>query len=544
MTYKDTVSTSSLSQGIDITQVASLYNIPTIQGIYQLPDGSMYYVSLSGMVSKLAVGSGIGGSGLKKLLVFGNSIAGQSSQRLEPAAGKAIFTGNQLAGANVLTITPDLSADATVVAGSKIALNLYCDTVFTTTLASKGIGTLTVNDKIPRLSVYGRSVTTYTGNRPSSIRTLLGAVGLWNALNGGAMELLPSYTYSGAFSRDMLVDFYDHLNFHKPDYCVLHLFENDIPSGVTYATMQRNLQAYLNIANSFGVVCIVVGCYPANGINTPTLSGYYDQINAYITSNLPGPHIGVDPGALWLDKAVTTARQPLTGWTDGVHPNTNRWLTIAKQFKSLLSGKLSVTAPAKSAIAIDYYQPTGTGGTLNGGSATAVGTLAAGATLTLYRGGTSGSVMTCSKDADDNQVLNYTTTGACINGSDLFAIDLGAKTIPVNFGGQCIKVFMELFVTNLSLCANFWLQIDFSSGESYSSGQTNIMDDTAAVNLNNVLSLASPSVFIPEGATTYKAILNCWPGSVSGVAANFKVLSFGLLPASSGEIGQSFKPLK
>jgi lysophospholipase L1-like esterase len=68
MAYKDTVSPSSTSQGVDITQVSSISNISTSLGVYQLPDGTLYSVNSSGNKFRLIITT------LRNVLFFGTSI--------------------------------------------------------------------------------------------------------------------------------------------------------------------------------------------------------------------------------------------------------------------------------------------------------------------------------------------------------------------------------------------------------------------------------------------------------------------------------------
>lgn len=471
-----------------------------------------------------------GAAGRPVLLGYGNSVA--QNQRLEIAACKTTVLTNTRAGVTVIPVANDLTTDVAVIPGANLVVTTYSDSWFTAKVVSKTSNSITIDRKIPRALAAGKGLTIYPTNRPTNIRTTGNLIGCWNALNGTPFELCPNYSYSGAQSWEMLPDFAPWLNFHRPAYVMLQLFENDIPASRTFAQMKQALTSYLSICSSAGVIPIVVMSYPSSGITGSTRASQYDQLANYITS-LSGNVIGVDPGNAWLDKVNTTDRVPLAGWTDGVHLNANFYWRAAAVLQGVLNNKLLLPIIPKSNIAFDYLPTTGTGGSVNGDT-TPTGVFAAGFEAGLFGAGTT---LVGSKTSDDYQRLVYTIPGAANNGATVFYYSTLSRSLSFASGGQPFKASCEISLSTKSTKAGtMWIQVDFNTGESYSGHiVTPSFDDPTVA--GKTITLETPTVVVPEGAASYTLALYCFPtsaGSPSGVFVDIIIKSFALLPASSG----------
>lgn len=499
--------------------------------LYVTLDTGVQYRWTGSVYLNLTPPSTLQSGGRPTLLVFGNSIGGQSSRFV--ASTTAYSSAEARAGASVIQVP-----DATLFSiNDKIIIGLgfqgFHKATVTATDTAPTPDTITITPALPYLARVSAPILKYTTVEPNGIRMGSGAISTAVAMLGGSVDVIPGYGFGGALARQMLLDLPLWLRYYRPSYVAFHLLENDAAASTSLASMQASIRTAAEMCVRNGATPLFFSSMPSSSIINSRIDEY-DAMLTYVLNIgnvVPGAR-GFNLSTPWLDTAQPTLRPPLAGWTDGVHPNANKRMTIGDMVAAMLSpiiGSRSTLAD----IALDSYDMSGTGGTatnLVGGSVVAANT-----TVSADAGVTA----TASKTADDKQRVVFSVAGASNVSSTTAKVRKLSNALPTNVGGQMAKGYAIIKINALTNVSMLYPYITFSPGfETYSAWQdSDVMTDPAMV--GKTLTIETSAVRIPNGATSYDIDVWMRPqtlGSPSGVSGDFEVLEMGLLLSPAGEI--------
>lgn len=367
-------------------------------------------------------------TGLPKLLTFGCSIAQQCNAYM--AASTSTVSGDHKAGVNVLNVVNGAAFSP----GQKISMPLYNARIWTTTINSIATNALTLADYLPGFVRTGSAVTINTTGTVPSLMQGYGAINAAVALLGGPVEVLPSFGYGGAICQAMVLDLERDLRYYRPHYVGLHMFENDLTgtpaSSITLEQMKGWARHMANLCLQYGAVPIVYSSMPyyngSSGIRADRAADF-DGLLDYLTKivsngksqfelDVPGA-IGDDLSTPWLDPAYlndpTFSRRPLPGWTDGVHPNSNKRFAVG-QFAVPKLKKLLPTAGSR----LDLVANKRENAALSGTGGTAVGSITGVIPADFVAGTFGAAVMQTSRNADGSLNVIGTWPGAAARNTD------------------------------------------------------------------------------------------------------------------------------
>lgn len=408
---------------------------------------------------------------------FGCSIMQQCNAYLNVTTS-TVSGGDIKAGVNQITV----ANGALYTAGQMIAVPLYNARIWTTTISSIAGNVLTIADKTPGLIRNGSAVTSFTSGLVPSLNQGYGAFNAAIALLGGGVEVLPTYGYGGAIYQQMYADLERDLRYYRPHFVALHMFENDMTSnpasGASLAQMLGWARQCARLCLSYGATPIVYSSMPYyNGsVGVPaSRAADYDALSDYVGSGTSGQLSKDVPGAIgdnsvswaWTDPAYLNdpsfPRRPLPGWTDGVHPNTNKRFAVGlvalPVLKSILpaAGSLLdyvITPRETSAMAGNN----GTVSMLQAGSVSPKGHTAA-----VY---TANVTATTSKNADGSLKIAATWPGAASRSGD-YIVDRYSYTIPTVWAGstQRFRGFVRFRVNSMVGIAQIYPELQlYESG--------------------------------------------------------------------------------
>ncbi len=457
----------------------------------------------------------------KRLLVYGNSIASQSTVALAQAT-----TASSAANAGATSIV--VASVSGVSSGTKLAVGLYDGSVHLTTASANPVGnTVALTHPLPRYMRVSAPVVPYTTARSGLVRQGAGPISTAVMMLGMPVELTAGYGYGGATMGELIADLPRVLESVRPHFVALHLYENSIPAGATLAQCQAWTRAAVRIARGFGAVPIICTSVPSTSISNASRSAVFDGILAWVRT------LGeeyVDFSSPWLDPTATTSRPPASGWaTDGVHPDAARRFSAGVYALDTLARVLG--SSAASYADMDLGSNTllaGSGGTatsLVGGSVVAAGyTIAADAGVTA----------TASKTSDDRQRLVMSVAGASnISSTTLTALKSVAVTAAAG-GSVVVRAVCRVRVEDLTQISMLLFQVQCSGGEVYSVAQdAGLAQDPALT--GRTLTLETPAFVVPEGATTIQPQLRLRPVTVaspSGVTASIVIEEMAVIPAA------------
>lgn len=485
---------------------------------------------VTGKMSTLAT---LKSGGRPTLLVFGNSISGQSIRF--PASATAYSSSDTRAGSVVIQV-PDatlFSVNDKVIIG--LGFQGFHKATITATDTAATPDTITIGTPLPYLARTSAPIFKYTTTEPANIRSGAGVLATAIAMLGGPVDLIPGYGFGGGLARQMLLDLPLWLRYYRPSYVAFHLLENDQASTTSLASMKASIRAAAEMCVRHGAAPLFFSSMPSSSIATGRIDEYDDML-AYVLnigSLVPGAE-GFDLSTPWLDTTQPTLRTPLAGWTDGgIHPKANKRMTIGAIVAAMLSPAVG-TRSTLSDLALDLYDMTGTGGTATGLAGGSV--VAAGITVVADAGVTA----TASKTAADKQRVVFSVAGASNVSSTTCKVRKPTNSLPTNAGGQQVKGYAIIKINALTNVSMLYPYITFngSGGETYSAWQdSDVMTDPAMV--GKTLTIETAAVRIPNGATSYDIDVWMRPqtlDSPSGVAGDFEVLEMGLLLSPAGEI--------
>lgn len=472
-------------------------------------------------------------AGRPTLLVFGNSIAGQSVRVL--ISSTTTVSTETKAGQTVIPVAASSGFSVNdAVAISVCSAGIHLDTVVAvdTVSAQK---TITIGTKLPFLARANATVNKYTTSWPSVIRVTGGLVHVAVANLGGPVDLIPGYGYGGSTCKQMQYDIATWLRAMRPSYVAFHLWENEITAGTSASTMQSQ-------ARGFAKACIAHGATPI--FFTPVPSDYYtagaqvaafDSLVSYLLNTLPTDvpgAVSIDLSTPWLDTGAPTLRKPISGWTDGIHPVPGKKATIANFALSALEETIG-TLDSLADCAIESFDMSGTGGSTAGAGSITNNGVAAGWTITAD----AGVSVIASKTAGGAQRIQYSVAGAS-NVSTTQASLSRSPNMPGSVGGQWVKGYIKFKINAASQISIFQSLLQFSSGEQYTVWQDNGMGLDAGL-IGNTYTVETTAARVPYGATTYTLHIALRPetlGSPSGVSADIEILEAGIIPSGSADV--------
>jgi len=484
-----------------------------------------------------AIGADFRNAGRSRLMVFGDSIAGQSGAFLH-AATSTIAGGDIKAGTNQITV----ANGALFAGGDKIAIPLYHGELFLTTVSSVATNVLTVADITPGLIRNASSVRTYTTTPRPDVDLGIGLANGAVALLGGPVDVISTYGYGGASAEQMLADLDRFLRHFKPNYVVFHLFENSLVATVASggATIEQlkglSRQAAWSCVEN-GAVPIVCSSLPYNLIPASRAADY-DALVAYLTAQLsldvPGSY-GVDCSTKWLDTSNPTyPRSPIAGVTDGVHPNVNYRFTAAEL--TLVPVLRNILPKAKSLL--DYVLTSREVSSFAGTGGTAINLVAGSIVPAGHSARAFGTaVATLSRNADGSLKIVGSWPNAANRTSDYITETFTFTFPPVWAGGkQWVKGFIRFRCNSLVGISQLFPECGANVGE--------LNDLNPGVDFSmsmpadgREIVLETPIFQVNRASTTINVTLVIRPQTLSSPAnavIDVDPIEMGIVPATAG----------
>lgn len=523
--------TVSLGTGVDIGNIVTAETNPLTGGI-ELSAGGNRLPGIPAM------------NALPKLLVFGCSIAQQCNVYTSNVTS-TLSAVDLKAGATVLTV----ANGALFSPGQKITVPLYNARLWTTTINSIAGNDLTIADKTPGMIRASSAVTITITPTVPNLSQGYGAVNAAVALLGGPVEVVPAYGYGGAIFRQMYADLERDLRYYSPHFVALHMYENDLTStvaggGASIEQMKAWARQISRLCLNYGAIPIVYSSMPYYNSIIPagipaSRAADYDALAAYIGSGTDGQLSADVPGAWgdnslsygWLDTSNPTwPRAPLAGWTDGVHPNTNKRFAVGAIAAPVLSKLLPTYGSRVEQIVspLEVTRCEGTGGT----ASNLVGGSIVPKSHTIAAYGT--ALCTTSRNADGTLKIVGSWPGAADRSID-YITDKFTMTFPTVWaaGTQRFKVYMRVRINSMVGIAQLFSEVTITpTGENHTGYTGTDMCETIPAD-GRVIILESPHFAIGVGATTIQPALMIRPitaGSPANAAIDVDVLELGVVP--------------
>lgn len=514
-------------------------------------------------------------------LIVGNSIAGQSNRLMVEAptttttaavkrgatripvaattsfviASNALTVGTRykiltvstanytLAGALTNTVGEVFTATSATAAGAggtviqiDVAINIPSATFHITQIVALDSTNLEIATPLPRAIISGATVLRLTNKMPK-VRSQMGFQASMLALSGMPWDILPGIGYSGAMAKDVVPDLKAYVDWYRPDYVMLNLFENDVVQTTpNIAEMKQYATAAINICLAGGALPILFSCVPRGSVTTALQIAAWDEMLNFTMYQTPTIVTPVDVSTPWLDTAQPTLRTPISGWTDGTHPSPNYWTTIAQLILPQLK-KLLCIMDSHVPIALAFTDMSGTGGTTSGAGTTS-GTVAAGLQIITPTSCTT----VCSKTASGKQRLVYAcATTANISTHQLTVASFSYTTNPSTLGGQWVKGSVRFKVNSLTSISIIQPGLLMGDGNSQLEHTCNEVSATAQDPsiIGKELTYETAAVRVMDAVSNLKIQLNIRPvtGAIDA-AIDIELIEMCLLPAT-GEIGDT-----
>jgi len=458
-----------------------------------------------------------------KLLMFGNSLAGQSCIYL--ASGQTTTTAAAVAGASTITV----AAIGAIVAGSKIAVQSYEQTVAEVKVLSVAGNIITLTEPLKKMVRLNALVQLYTTSKPTNIRSGGGAVSSALALLGQPVDLLQGYGYGGGSLAEIVIDLPNQLEQNRPAYVMIIAPENSIAHGVSLAELIRQTKYMLATCQSYGAIAFISTAWASNSYSAAqaaTYDGYNDFVRG-CQAEFPQA-VPCDVGKQWIDPAQPTLRAPLAGWTDGVHPLANKFFTIGTYFRDAMRAYL----PAAKSMLNYSLLPNST---LSGAGGGAVG-LQAGSVVPANTDYTAYTMIATTSAAAVGSRLQLSVPGL----SDVNANQLVVKqrfNFALNGGcdGQRLAAYLKYKAANLTGCSMVTVALVFSGGESYSVNQNGGQATDPAM-LGTEIQIETVSTPVPFGSTWVDCIVMVYvvSGLNNGVNIDLNLMEIGIIPSARG----------
>jgi hypothetical protein len=517
---------------------------PTSGSHLCVADGVVYAVT-NGSYASLSPHIRFKNSTVPTLLPVGNSIAGQDC-RVVTSYTTAIVPGEVRPGAPTIQLVSGGVAALSLVENDTIAV-AGCNQqplFFRVTGISGEV--LTLDNRVPLLlrSSAGVSKVTLPTKFPNNHRSAQGVITQANNLSGGPVTILPGYGHGGSLLDQILPVLPELLNFYNPTYIYFAALENDIGAATSTDLAEkliREIRYASTLCLQYGSVPIWNACLPSNSIDNAVKSAVYDRVNSYISqinSNIRGAK-SLNFGRFYLNTLNPNTRQPLVGYTDGVHPHSFRRVEMAKtilsDFQEIVgTGTYGIDRPLLGS----NVMLTGTGGTASGlvsGSIVPTGffvTAQAGVTCLATRSG------------DSSYRIEATIPGAS-NVSTTQLLITHAIPMPASYtSGTYVRAVAKLRVKKLKGVSILQLSALVGSGAISSAGNsaTDLYADYTLE--DSVLLLESVAIPVRDPtATTLNINLSMRPmtlGSPSGVEALFDIVEYGYEVVSENEVNWTY----
>lgn len=418
--------------------------------------------------------------GLPKVLVFGCSIAQQCNAYLHdtPVANPTTVTttvGEHKAKSKVLNV----ANGALYLANDRISFPLFNGRLYIAKIASIATNALTLTAAIPAAVRDAQSVCKVT--TAQSAASMLQGIGAGNSgviLLGSPAEVVPAYGYGGALFREMYADLERDLRYYRPNVVIMHPYENDLTiasasGGYTLDQLLALTRWVTQLCLSYGatpVMCSSMPYYrvsPLAGILASRKADFYAILD-YLTKPIaaagesqyqvefPGAY-GVDLSTPWLDPAYandgTYPCRPLAGWTDGVHPNTNKRFVIGQNVATALQ---NILPPARSWLdyCLNPREIAAMGGTIGAVTNMQSGSVAP-KNYTIQAYGT--AIATSSKNADGSLKISANWPAASSRTGD-FIKGKVSFTFPTVWAGSTsrFKVYMRYRINAMDKMAQVY----------------------------------------------------------------------------------------
>lgn len=461
-----------------------------------------------------------------RLMVFGNSIAGFSNNTF--AATTTTVPSATVAGS--LTVT--VAAIGSIVNGSKLGFLTYDGTVFITTVNGAPAGNvITLASPLPKSLRANAGVQLFTTDYPGNIRRSSGAFYQAMALLGMPVDMVQGYGYGGGTIQEMILDLPHALEDVRPQYVYLHLFENSM------ATSGEQLIAYAKMAVetclSYGAIPLINTPYPNTSYTAGAQVANFDAITNYIVNVMPSQYpncIVLSVGSQWVDPAQPTLRTPLSGWTDGVHPNPNKYIIIAEYYRTILSQYFTATSILNRALTTNPLL-TGTGGTasnLVGGSI-----VPAGYNITANAGVTT----TTSRNADGSLKVVMSVAGLSNVSTTQTTVTVPAVTLGANAGArsQAVMSYFKVKVNQATGVDLLQVNLNYGDGTQFSTNQQSAsgMIDVPEI-IGKIFNWESPYLPVPFSPVSINGVLTVRPvtGLTNGVFVDIDIYEAGIVPMS------------
>lgn len=457
-----------------------------------------------------------------RFLTYGNSLAGQSNTSL--VASTTTLSSAAAAGGNTVTV----ASIGTIANGNKLAIALYDGTIFTTTVNGAPAGNVvTLASPLPRMARQNANVLQYTTTRPGGIRKTGGPVYMGLAMIGMPVQMVQGYGYGGGTLPEVMTDLPRVLEAIKPQY--VHFIDVENSMGLTSVQLISWTKYKIEMCLNYSAVPLVNVAYPSSSYTAGAVVSTYDAYNAYVRGQMKIDYpmaVCIDVGEQWIDQAQPTLRTPLSGWTDGVHPNPEKYVAIGAMFSSEFSQSLPASTSLVNQVLSANPTLSGSGGTnsgMQGGSVVPTNW-----TFTADAG-----VTATSTNATEGKRIAATVPGT----SNVSSTTLKASvryTTPANTGpDQALFGYVKVKINDLTGVNMLYPYLDFSSGMSYAGGQDSVTTGYADL-IGKTITLETPIVRTPEGVTYCDLYLWARPttGLSNGVSIDIEIIEAGLCPAA------------
>lgn len=468
-----------------------------------------------------------------RLLPFGNSISQQSCSVILTTT--TTVASEHKAGVIDIAVT----SAAALSVGDKIALALYSARIWTTTITAINVNTITVASPTPGLLRLGALLNKYTLDSPY-VNMGYGIINAGVSLLGGPVEVVPGYGYGGALCVEMINDLVRYLDYYRPQYCAMHLWENDLTSSPGAGTPLAQL---LSFGRWAARECLDRDCTPILFSAVPRTSlpasraADFDAILDYCLNQLhidvPGA-IGADASTHWLDTSnPSSPRSPTAGWTDGVHPVVGKLFEVGR-----LAAKpvFSTLLPAQSSL-LDYVLSHRETAALIGTSGTntnfTVGSIAP-TNCTIQRLGSNGAVATSTRNADGSLKITGSWPNAASRTGDQILIKQ-TFTYPAAWaaGGQYIKCFAKFKSNSRVGMSQILIDATINTGEEYT-GPNGVNSCESYPTDGTIMMIETPAFRLPKASVSVVITLQLRPDDASSpanAAVDIDLIEFGALPA-------------
>lgn len=295
---------------------------------------------------KNVVNSNSNNSTQKRALIIGNSIAGQSAINID-AANRGILASNASIGAMQITLTAGNVAAMSLVQGNTVAIRTDPGHIHIADVTGISGEVVSIEKSLPFNASSGARALKVTSKTVGCIypsfqsATVLGYIKALNALSLGCLDIVGVVGWTSRRLIDLVSLLPSYLAYYKPEIVFLHGIENDI-GATSSAQIIDLLKAQADICRSFGATPVVAKCLPMSSVSSEPNITTWNAVNDFIETigTVVNGARWIDVGTVYADPAAPTT--PLSGWTDGTHPNAGKVIAIAQDVYNSISDLFDV----------------------------------------------------------------------------------------------------------------------------------------------------------------------------------------------------------